>query len=113
MDFELRVQTDERQYEVLLTDVDSQAYRITYYAPLETKGDSWQIVDVYFSDDLEARIFGRRVDAPPFQPPESDNYRHHSRRWSGRRILVRTRLDQRLLRHTFMRNAGAGEFAEC
>lgn len=67
---QLRVHTDERQYEVLLTDVDSQAYRITYYAALETKGDSWQIVDVYF-DDLEARIFGRRVDAPPFQPQKA------------------------------------------
>ena len=38
---------------------------MTYYA-LETEGDGWQIIDVSF-DDL-GRIFGRRVDAPPFQP---------------------------------------------
>jgi hypothetical protein len=64
---QLRLRTDERRYEVLLTDIDSQAYRVTYYAPLETEGDGWQVIDVSF-DDLEARIFGRRVDAPPFQP---------------------------------------------
>ena len=64
---QLRVRGDQRQYEVLLTDVDSQAYRVTYYAPLEIEGDNWQVVEVPF-DDLEARIFGRRVDAPPFQP---------------------------------------------
>ena len=64
---QLRVRADERKYEVLLTDVDSQAYRVTYYAPLEIEGDNWQVVEVSF-DDLEARIFGRRVDAPPFQP---------------------------------------------
>ena len=63
----LRLRTDKRRYEILLTDIDSQAYRVTYYAPLETEGDDWQIIDVSF-DDLEARIFGRRVDAPPFQP---------------------------------------------
>ena len=64
---QLRLRTDERRYEILLTDIDSQAYRVTYYAPLETEGDGWQVTDVSF-DDLEARIFGRRVDAPPFQP---------------------------------------------
>ena len=64
---QMRLRTDERRYEVLLTDIDSQAYRVTYYAPLETEGDGWQIINVSF-DDLEARIFGRRVDAPPFQP---------------------------------------------
>ena len=63
----MRLRTDERRYEVLLTDIDSQAYRVTYYAPLQTEGDGWQVVDVSF-DDLEARIFGRRVDAPPFKP---------------------------------------------
>ena len=63
----MRVRTDEREYEVLLTDIDSQAYRVTYYAPLVTEGEGWQVVDVSFGD-LEARIFGRRVDAPPFQP---------------------------------------------
>ena len=64
---QMRVRTDEREYEVLLTDIDSQAYRVTYYAPLITEGEGWQVVDVSF-DELEARIFGRRVDAPPFQP---------------------------------------------
>ncbi len=64
---QMRLRTDERRYEVLLTDIDSQAYRVTYYAPLKTEGDGWQVIDVSF-DDLEARIFGRRVDAPPFQP---------------------------------------------
>ena len=64
---QMRLRTDERQYEILLTDLDSQAYRVTYYAPLKTEGDGWQVIDVSF-DDLEARIFGRRVDAPPFQP---------------------------------------------
>ena len=64
---QIRLRTDERQYEVLLTDIDSQAYRVTYYAPRKTEGDGWQVIDVSF-DDLEARIFGRRVDAPPFQP---------------------------------------------
>ena len=64
---QLRLRTDERRYEVLLTDIDSQAYRVTYYAPLKTEGDGWQVINVSF-DDLEARIFGRRVDAPPFQP---------------------------------------------
>ena len=64
---QMRLRTDERRYEILLTDIDSQAYRVTYYAPLKTEGDSWQVIDVSF-DDLEARIFGRRVDAPPFQP---------------------------------------------
>ena len=64
---QLRLRTDERRYEVLLTDIDSQAYRVTYYAPLETAGDGWQVVDVSF-EGLEARIFGRRVDAPSFQP---------------------------------------------
>lgn len=64
---QMRLRADERRYEILLTDIDSQAYRVTYYAPLETEGDGWQVIDVSF-DDLEARIFGRRVDAPPFQP---------------------------------------------
>jgi len=64
---QLRVRADQRQYEVLLADVDSQAYRVTYYAPLELEGDDWQVVEVSF-EDLEARIFGRLVDAPPFQP---------------------------------------------
>ncbi len=64
---QLRVRTDGRRYEVLLTDLDSQAYRVTYYAPLETVGEGWQVVDVSF-DDFEARIFGRQVDAPLFQP---------------------------------------------
>ena len=64
---QMRLRTDERRYEILLTDIDSQAYRVTYYAPLKTEGDGWQVIDVSF-DDLEARIFGRRVDAPPFQP---------------------------------------------
>lgn len=64
---QVRLRTDERRYEVLLTDIDSQAYRVTYYAPLKTEGDGWQVINVSF-DDLEARIFGRRVDAPPFQP---------------------------------------------
>mgnify|MGYP001223634445 FL=1 len=64
---QLRLRTDERRYEVLLTDIDSQEYRVTYYAPLETEGVGWQVVDVSF-EALEARIFSRRVDAPPFQP---------------------------------------------
>lgn len=64
---QLRVRTDGREYEVLLTDIESQAYRVTYYAPIEVEANDWQVVDVSF-DDLEARIFGREVDAPPFQP---------------------------------------------
>lgn len=64
---QLRVRADQRRYEVLLADVDSQAYRVTYYAPLQLEGDDWQVVEVSF-EDLEARIFGRLVDAPPFQP---------------------------------------------
>ena len=64
---QMRLRADERRYEILLTDIDSQAYRVTYYAPLETEGDGWQVIDVSF-DDLEARIFGRQVDAPLFQP---------------------------------------------
>ena len=29
---QMRLRTDERRYEVLLTDIDSQAYRVTYHA---------------------------------------------------------------------------------
>lgn len=64
---QMRVRTDGREYEVLLTDIESQAYRVTYYAPVVTENDGWQVVGVSF-DDLEARIFGQQVDAPPFQP---------------------------------------------
>ena len=66
-------ESDRLQLRFAPTNVDTR-YSLPILTPrhtgdllraLETAGDGWQVVDVSF-EGLEARIFGRRVDAPSF-----------------------------------------------
>ncbi len=63
----MRVRTDGREYELLADDEPTRRERVTHYAPIATEGGEWQDVTVPLTE-MDARIFGRQVDAPAFQP---------------------------------------------
>ena len=67
----LRVRADERVYGLWLED-DARANgrSVVHRAELDTTGaveDGWQIVTLAYAD-LTPSVFGRNVDAPPFNP---------------------------------------------
>ncbi len=65
----VRLRTDGRAYELTMADAaDGRDRRISFQALLPTEGTGdWEEVTVEF-DDLEASVFGRRVEVEPFEP---------------------------------------------
>lgn len=65
----LRLRTDGRTYELLVSDaVAGRDRRVSHQALIPAVGgDDWEEVEVAI-DDLESSIFGRPVDVEPFDP---------------------------------------------
>ena len=67
-EFELRIRTDGRAYE-LLADDDAST-RVTHYHPIPAVGGDWEVVVVPLTG-MESRVFGNLVTSEPFDPDQA------------------------------------------
>lgn len=69
----LRLRSDERNYTLTFNDAPGTRQRVAHWAEITLDGpadaDGWTTVEVPY-EDLRPTVFGKPVDAPPFNPEQ-------------------------------------------